>query len=60
MRASTKLDRLERLKRSSEHERNVAAISKIMDECAAAAMGGAPSKDETLTELLERACEKHD
>ena len=56
-----KLDRLERLVRVSEFDLTVRAISQVMDECAAAAMGGGPTKGkESLMDILESAHEKHD
>lgn len=61
MRITAKLDQLERLVRVSEFDLRVKAISQVMDECAAAAMGGSPTKQpESLLELMERVDEKHD
>lgn len=61
MKITTKLDRLERLVRVSEFDQAVRAISQVMDECAAAAMGGGPTKGkESLTDILESAHEKRD
>lgn len=61
MKIATKLDRLERLVRVSEFDQTVKAISQVMDECAAEAMGGGPAKGkESLMDILESAHEKHD
>lgn len=61
MKITTKLDRLERMVRASEFDLTVRAISQVMDECAAAATGGGPTKGkESLMDILESAHEKHD
>lgn len=61
MKITTKLDRLERMVRVSEFDLTVRAISQVMDECAAAAMGGGPTKGkESLMDILESVHEKHD
>ena len=61
MRIAAKLNQLERQVRVSEFDQTVKAVSQVMDECAAAAMGGGPAKGkESLTDLLESAHEKHD
>ena len=47
--------------RVSEFDLTVRAISQVMDECAAAVMGGGPTKGkESLMDILESADEKHD
>ena len=61
MKISTQLERLERKTQASEFDERVKAISQIMDECAAEAMGGEPAKrEESLMDILESAHEKHD
>lgn len=61
MKISTQLERLERKTQSSEFDKTVKAISQIMDECAAEAMGGEPAKaKESLVDILESANAKDD
>jgi len=58
---ATKLDRLERMVRVSEFGLTVKAISQVMDECAAAATGGGPTKGkESLIDIMEGEHEKRD
>ncbi|WP_397450861.1 hypothetical protein [Pseudomonas sp. NA-150] len=61
MRIAAKLDQLERLMRVGEFDLTVKAISQVMDECAAAAMGGGPIKQpKSLLNLMEGADAKDD
>jgi hypothetical protein len=61
VRIAAKLDRLERLVRVSEFDLTVKAIGKVMDECAAEATGGGPTRGkESLMDILGGKYEKHD